>query len=76
MIIKFGHSNPWSKNKWEMTINMTELIKGELQMVKVKKIFKLMIQNADSEDVEKVQNYLNSSSSKYASVFKEIRQKD
>lgn len=75
MIIKFGQSEPWLKNKWEMTINLAELIKGELKMPQVRKIFKLMIQNAGSEEIEQVQNYLNSSSRKYAAVFKEIKQK-
>jgi hypothetical protein len=75
MIIKFGHSDPWSRNKWEMTINLAELVKGELKMPQVRKIFKLMIQNAESEEIEQVQNYLNSSSKKYAAVFKEIKQK-
>lgn len=75
MIITFGHSDPWSKNKWTMTINLAELVKGELKMPQVRKIFKLMIQNAASEEIEQVQTYLNSSSKKYAAVFKEIRQK-
>lgn len=75
MIITFGHSDPWSKNKWTMTINLSELVKGELKMPQVKKIFKLMIQNVALEEVEQVQTYLNSSSKKYAAVFKEIRQK-
>lgn len=75
MIITFGHSDPWSKNKWTMTINLAELVKGELKMPQVRKIFKLMIQNAASEEVEQVQNYLNSSSKKYAAVFKQIKEK-
>lgn len=75
MILKFGYSDPWSQNKWEMTINLDELVKGEFKMSQVRKIFKLMIQNAELEEIEHVQTYLNSSSKKYAVAFKQIKEK-
>lgn len=90
MEVRFGHSDPWTKNKWEMTIDLKAFCNLEgvketnpetnkkylvYPLTKVKKLFKLMVQNMEPEELNKVQEYLNSSSKSYAAVFKQIIEK-
>ena len=90
MKILFGSYNPWEKPRWEMEIDLKELCELEGQKEennagkrvmaypngKLKKLFKLMIQNIlDENELDEIQKYLKDHSRGYEKVFCEIRQK-
>ena len=90
MKILFGSYNPWEKSRWKMEIDLKELCElegkkeennaGKRVMAypngKLKKLFKLMIQNIlDENELDEIQKYLKDHSRGYEKVFCEIRQK-
>lgn len=90
MKVLFGSYNPWEKPRWEMVIDLKELCelegkkeennKGKRVLAypkgKLKKLFKLMIQNIlDENELDEIQKYLKDHSRGYEKVFCEIRQK-
>lgn len=90
MKILFGSYNPWEKPRWKMEIDLKELCElegkkeennaGKRVMAypngKLKKLFKLMIQNIlDENELDEIQKYLKGHSNGYEKVFCEIRQK-
>lgn len=90
MKVKFGHSDPWSRNKWEIELDLEAFcnlkgIKGIdpqtnkkyviYPMRKIRKVFKLMVQTMEQEELDTVHEFLKGKSTKYADLFQQIRQK-
>lgn len=89
MKVLFGSYNQWEKSGWRMEIDLDELceLEGKKEndagkrvaaypKSKLKKLFKLMIQNIiDENELDEIQKYLKGHSNGYEKVFCEIRQK-
>lgn len=90
MKVLFGSYNQWEKSRWKMEIDLNKLCELEGKKEendsgkrvlaypkgKLKKLFKLMIQNIlDENELDEIQKYLKDHSRGYEKVFCEIRQK-
>ena len=90
MKVLFGSYNQWEKSRWKMKIDLNKLCELEGKKEendsgkrvlaypkgKLKKLFKLMIQNIlDENELDEIQKYLKDHSRWYEKVFCEIRQK-
>lgn len=90
MKVLFGSYNQWEKSRWKMVIDLKELceLEGKKEendaggyvtaypKSKLKRLFKLMIQNIlDENELDEIQKYLKDHSKGYEKVFCEIRQK-
>lgn len=89
MKIKFLKNDIWFPMNWKITISLDierKIVKVEktndncgmvfiYPMRNIKKIFKLMILNISSEELNEIQEYLNTTSKKHADLFRKMRKK-